>query len=198
MCNECKCLSSELRKLGFFMVYGQIELSCSGIQPENYSDLSLIGKGDPKKYDYNNGVHVVYDEEGYPWICNYDRISGSSLDQLKKFFGLESGAWVPHSNDGGTYIRALMQIPLKQNKEKTTKCEKCNDTGVIETGNNDLPCTCPLGKTALFNQAGVEGLVTGEEIERHFLNNSPEPIFIKGTEKLLASELPGRKKVKNC
>ena len=72
-------------------------------------------------------------------------------------------------------------------------CKKCNDTGVIETGNNDLPCDCPKGATALFNQAGVDGLVTGEEIRRHFLNNSPEPIEI-GRDNISASSLPGRKK----
>jgi hypothetical protein len=41
------------------------------------------------------------------------------------------------------------------------KCSKCDDTGVEETGNNDLPCDCPAGKTALFNVAGVDGKVTG-------------------------------------
>ena len=48
------------------------------------------------------------------------------------------------------------------------KCEKCNDTGVIETGNNGLPCDCPAGATALFNQAGVDGAVTGEEVKASF------------------------------
>ena len=73
------------------------------------------------------------------------------------------------------------------------KCRKCNDTGVIETGNNDLPCDCPAGDTALFNQAGVDGLVTGAEIRRHFLNSSPEPIRI-GRKNIPVSSLPGRKK----
>ncbi|MEK7173257.1 MAG: hypothetical protein AAB740_04785, partial [Patescibacteria group bacterium] len=40
------------------------------------------------------------------------------------------------------------------------KCTKCNDTGVIETGNNDLPCDCPAGDEALFNEMGVIGPVT--------------------------------------
>ena len=31
-------------------------------------------------------------------------------------------------------------------------CKHCNDTGVNETGNNDLPCEeCALGATAIFN-----------------------------------------------
>lgn len=57
------------------------------------------------------------------------------------------------------------------------KCVKCGDTGVIETGNNDLPCDCPAGDTALFNTAGGDGPVTGKEMRRHFLNDSPEPIL---------------------
>ncbi len=71
-------------------------------------------------------------------------------------------------------------------------CSKCDDTGVIETGNNDLPCNCPAGETAQFNTAGVEGPVTGAEMRRHFFNGSPEPIF-PGQERINASDLPGRK-----
>ena len=54
-------------------------------------------------------------------------------------------------------------------------CSKCNDTGVIETGNNDLACSCEAGATALFNEACV-GLVTGAEIRQHYYNDSPEPL----------------------
>lgn len=62
------------------------------------------------------------------------------------------------------------------NKTRRPKCTRCNDTGVIETGNNDLPCTCSAGDTALFNIAQVSGRpVTGAEVKRHYLNNSPEP-----------------------
>jgi len=51
---------------------------------------------------------------------------------------------------------------LERDKQ-TPKCEKCNDTGVIETGNNDLPCDCPAGDTAIFTVAG-EGQLTGKEL----------------------------------
>jgi len=70
-------------------------------------------------------------------------------------------------------------------------CGKCMDTGVIETGNNDLPCDCPAGDLALFNVTKVVGPVTGVEIKRHFLNNSPEPLAL-GPEPVSASNLPGR------
>jgi hypothetical protein len=42
---------------------------------------------------------------------------------------------------------------------------------VIETGNNDIPCRCSAGDTAIFNRAG-EGQITGAEIKR--LNNLPQ------------------------
>lgn len=70
------------------------------------------------------------------------------------------------------------------------KCQICNGTGVIATGNNDIPCDCPAGDIALFNRANVDGKITGAEFRRHFLNNSPWPIIIKGLG--CASILPGR------
>ncbi|MDP3779398.1 MAG: hypothetical protein Q8R30_05145 [bacterium] len=72
------------------------------------------------------------------------------------------------------------------------RCVECGDTGIVETGNNDLPCDCPVGDIALFNEAGVEGLVTGTEIREHFLNNSPDPIRM-GRARIRASDLPGRR-----
>lgn len=46
------------------------------------------------------------------------------------------------------------------------RCAKCGDTGVIETGNNDLPCNCPAGDMALFNTC--EGVKTGAEVRATF------------------------------
>jgi hypothetical protein len=72
-----------------------------------------------------------------------------------------------------------------------SKCIYCGDTGVIETGNNDLPCSCIAGETAKFNLAGVEGSITGAELSKHFLNNSPHPIdYDIG---FRASDIPGRR-----
>ena len=68
-------------------------------------------------------------------------------------------------------------------------CNKCNDTGVIETGNNDLPCSCPAGDTALFNETGVRGPITGRQVKRHFLNSSPSPI-LTGRNGIDASDVP--------
>ncbi|MFA6588303.1 MAG: hypothetical protein WCT08_04485 [Patescibacteria group bacterium] len=75
------------------------------------------------------------------------------------------------------------------------KCSECKDTGVIETGNNSLPCNCEAGEVALFNVAWVDGPVTGQEMRRHFLNPCPEPISAAAT-KIPASDLPGRRRLK--
>jgi len=68
-------------------------------------------------------------------------------------------------------------------------CLKCNNTGAIETGNNNLACDCPAGAKVLFSVAGVYGPVIGAEVQRHFLNYSPEPIQTP----IDTSDLPGRK-----
>ena len=55
-------------------------------------------------------------------------------------------------------------------------CSKCNDTGVIVTGNNDLPCTCPAGNTAKFNTYNFvtqkTETVSGDVVKKELLYNS--------------------------
>ncbi len=77
-------------------------------------------------------------------------------------------------------------------EDEMATCKKCNDTGVDVTGNNDLPCDCPAGETALFTVTGVDGQVTGKEVKKHFLNNSPDPLY-PWKQKIQAESLPGRK-----
>ncbi len=72
------------------------------------------------------------------------------------------------------------------------RCTKCGDSGVIDTGNNDLPCDCGQGDHVLFNATEVDGPVTGAEVRQHFLNGSPQPISPR-REPIPASSLPGRK-----
>ena len=82
-------------------------------------------------------------------------------------------------------------------RHKPIKCNKCKDTGVFETGSNDLPCDCEAGDKALFNDCEVEGgPITGAEMRRHFLNNSPEPLHGTENEPIYAGMLPGRVKAK--
>ena len=62
---------------------------------------------------------------------------------------------------------------------KKPKCTKCDDTGVIDTGNNDFPCDCPAGDKAQFNSCrpgGGVALLTGKQVrtEMNAWRGSPE------------------------
>ena len=59
------------------------------------------------------------------------------------------------------------------------ECVKCQDTGVIETGNNDIACGCPAGKTAVFNW-GHFTMLTEDEIQ--------EKMRMRGLEKVRERE----------
>ena len=56
----------------------------------------------------------------------------------------------------------------------TDPCRACSGSGVIETGNDDLPCECTAGDEAIFNLAGI-GRVTGREVKLHYLNAPEDP-----------------------
>jgi hypothetical protein len=99
-------LSQNLLNFGFTSVLGTIE----------YPGMSahFVHVGEPLKYDTNNGMVVVYDEEGRPWITTMDDPRLEYADELGNFanmmrsFGVERGAYVPHSNDGGYYQREVL------------------------------------------------------------------------------------------
>ena len=74
------------------------------------------------------------------------------------------------------------------------ECKICKDRGFVDRGDQDFPCYCPKGNTTLFRQEGVAGHVTGEEIWKHFLPRSPEPIKVNKYDPIPASSLPGRSK----
>ena len=72
------------------------------------------------------------------------------------------------------------------------KCRICKDKGFLDKGKDDFPCYCEAGQTALFYHEGVEGKITGAEVRRHFLWNSPEPIKTN-KRPIPASSLPSRR-----
>ncbi len=87
-------LSVCLCRAGFVSVYGTVEKVGDKMQE--------VCLGDPYTWDTNNGITVVYDEFGSPWI----RRPTISLDKFAngKFENdLLRGAYVPHSNDGGKF-----------------------------------------------------------------------------------------------
>jgi hypothetical protein len=97
--DQNKVLSEKLRALGFLPVLGTTEMA-GGRE-------CVVGRGDPFSCDSNNGVFVVYDEDGSPWL------SRSTRRIWERFFlvvavDLRRGAYVPHSNDGGTFFHKYL------------------------------------------------------------------------------------------
>lgn len=92
-----KKLSEVLAQNGFRNVLGMFEL---------VSGVSEVEAGNPYTRDTNNGVAVVYDEEGDPWVMPihiYALTGVHCLDGIS----FKSGAYVPFSNDGGNQIRKM-------------------------------------------------------------------------------------------
>ncbi len=93
-------LSHILIDLGFFSALGTSEHL--GMTPEECH----VKRGQPNTQDYNNGVQVVYDENGRPWIIHGSKVD-DTVQQGLWDFNLSRGAYVPHSNDGGYFIREI-------------------------------------------------------------------------------------------
>ena len=92
-------LSYDLIDHGFFSALGTTEVVGAGARG------TVVGLGTPLTTDYNNGVYVVYDETGRPWIKrNVTTEDGLHFAQ----FNLKRGAYVPHSNDGGYFVREVL------------------------------------------------------------------------------------------
>ncbi len=52
-------------------------------------------------------------------------------------------------------VSAIVRLKQAMDAPKPPVCEECNGTGIIETGNNDLPCDCAAGDTTMFNVARI-------------------------------------------
>lgn len=93
-------LQEQLVALGFLDVTGTRE-QCGGREV-------IVGIAPPDqrlRRDTNNGTRVVVDDHGHSWVQPYNIDSDREklavlLDQLRY------GAYVPHSNDGGKFIRS--------------------------------------------------------------------------------------------
>ena len=97
-------LSHKLLEMGFFWVLGTSE------HPGMTSESHRVRRGAPNTWGSNNGVTVVYDEEGRPWIIRRGReISNHDFDEKILFaHNLKRGAYVPHSNDGGWFVTEVI------------------------------------------------------------------------------------------
>ena len=99
-------LSHKLIDLGFFSALGTSEHA--GVTGKEVH----VKRGNPYTYDSNNGVTVVYDEDGRPWIIQsnlgFSQIVAESLQNAVEELELKRGAYVPHSNDGGQFVRVVI------------------------------------------------------------------------------------------
>lgn len=94
----------------FLPVFGTVEFSRGSLQSiRDGQEPTLVGKGTPFTWDYNNGVLAVYDEQGKPWICSTSYFTPRALEQFCSRHNLRQGALVPHSNDGGMFKRLLAE-----------------------------------------------------------------------------------------
>ena len=105
MGNTEKKLSYELLDLGFFSALGTSE------HPGYHKEEVFVKRGTPNTHDSNNGVTVVCDEAGRPWIINNRDITDKIADDLRALLivcDVKCGAYVPHSNDGGRFVLQVM------------------------------------------------------------------------------------------
>lgn len=95
-------LSHKLLDLGFFSALGTTE--------EGKTDnRRSVGRGTPFTADKNQGTFVIYDENGWPWIKRTVELDLDALRAVTDEFPVKLGAYVPHSNDSGYFVR--IRIP---------------------------------------------------------------------------------------
>ncbi len=100
----------ELIENDFFPVLGTVECSNGALgRIKDGKEPDFIGKGSPLSWDYNNGTYVVCDDEGKPWIRSTKYIDMEWMRALANRYNMGKGAFVPHSNDGGTYKRWIAE-----------------------------------------------------------------------------------------
>ena len=95
-------LSHKLLDLNFFSALGTTER-------EGLSGRQIVGRGEPYTYDKNNGTLVIYDEAGWPWIKMMADVDDVDvLREVLRVYPVKVGAYVPHSNDGGNFVRVVV------------------------------------------------------------------------------------------
>lgn len=92
-------ISQQLLALGMFSALGTIE---------RVHSAPIVRRREPLTYDANNSTVVVYDEQGRPWICSGRSAIAEKVFNLALERGCKRGAYVPHSNDGGEFVREVM------------------------------------------------------------------------------------------
>ena len=105
-------LSHWLIDNGFFSALGTTEKP--GMIVGNHR---VVVKGIPLAWDCNNGIMVVHDEEGRPWIKRQSNVLFAQFQSIRTNFPeLWRGCFVPHSNDGGYFVRKVVDEILAETK----------------------------------------------------------------------------------
>ncbi len=145
-------------------------------------EKKTVSKGAPFTWDTNNGVSVVYDENGHPWIVRGE-FNPRRLYMSYKVDLLTRGAYVPHSNDGGQYIQMIARTeegttPSPARKMKSlsivlakilARAEKVANTTTSGGDNHigKIMDLCELGQS-----------ICSEKDEAHFLEDLNKLILI--------------------
>lgn len=90
-------LERELMDAGFTCVASSYEY------PHNGAEGAVkICAGEPQSYDKNNGVGVIYDAGGMPWVIVLRGYTATeSWKEIVRKYGHRMGGYVPHSNSCG-------------------------------------------------------------------------------------------------
>jgi hypothetical protein len=104
MGNDTQKLSHVVLDIGFFCALGTKE-RCHKTSDE--VNERCVQRKTPNTWSSNNGVMVVYDEVGRPWIMDHSQVTEEVQEKLRSF-SLTQGAYVPHSNDGGNFVRNVV------------------------------------------------------------------------------------------
>jgi hypothetical protein len=101
-------LAHALLDLGFFSALGTSE-NTVGVGP-----LEFVRRGPPNTVASKNGIAVVYDEEGRPWIIDTHLFTVDMISKLDSQFHLKhEEVYVPHAEDGGDFLFRV--LPSLQN-----------------------------------------------------------------------------------
>ena len=103
-------LAKKLMDNCFFPVLGTVELSIGSLRNiREGGEPDLVARGVSRTWETNNGIMVVYDETGEPWIRSTRHTTPEWIEMFTKKHNLKRGALVPHSNDGGYWKRLMSE-----------------------------------------------------------------------------------------
>ncbi len=103
-------LSQILAEVGFVCVLNTHERLRGSVIKQK------VERGRPLSTDGNQGIRVVYDEEGKPWVIWVRYLSSDGSQRLADYEAqhgeLSRGCRVPHSNDGGWFAHEVLDYRL--------------------------------------------------------------------------------------